>query len=61
MLARGGGQSQPGRLYQSQGGHDRHLSYDLCIAWLIVMQLKTVDGLLSPGPGPGGTIKLPSL
>ena len=52
------------------GGHNRG-DYDVnatagisvmtCIAWLIVMRLKTVDGLTSPGPGPGpgGTIQLP--
>ena len=49
---------QPGRLRQSQDGHDRRLSYDLCIAWLIVMRLKTVDGLPGPGPVPGGTIAI---
>ena len=67
MLARGG----RGR---GGGGHNRG-DYDVnatagisvmtCIAWLIVMRLKTVDGLPrarpSPGPGPGGTIQLPSL
>ena len=35
------------------------ISVMTCIAWLIVMRLKTVDGL--PSPGPGGTIQLPSL